>query len=497
MMVCRVLLISILGISPAFAQAAAGWRTDGAGKYPSATPVTEWSPTKNVVWKTKMPSWSNASPVLAGGRIFVCSEPFTLLCIDAKDGEILWQKTNSYLDALAPEAAAKERGRVEKRRKIAVKAKAIQKEQRATNEERERVTRELKQIAEELLPKPGGRRLTEEEREKETAREADLEKKAETLNKRLADLKPLAETQTRELAALKRQWDSAKPRRLPRTHETNGYSSSTPVTDGTHVYALFGNGFAACYDLDGNRIWIRFVERSGHGRGNCASPVLIDGKLIVKLRGVTALDAKTGKTLWQAPAAHRWGSPVVTRVGGTDVLVTPAGELIRISDGKVLATRMSDLTYCAPIVHDGVAYFVQHGGKALEFSPGPENGVTVKPLWTTTPKKDRYYASPLLHDGLIYAMTQSGHLSVIDAKTGAVTYQRRLKFGRGPAYPSITLAGSHLFLSREDGTTVVMTLGREPTQVAVNKLELFRTCPVFAGKRMIVRTAANLYCIGE
>lgn len=147
MMVCRVLLISILGISPAFAQAAAGWRTDGAGKYPSATPVTEWSPTKNVVWKTKMPSWSNASPVLAGGRIFVCSEPFTLLCIDAKDGEILWQKTNSYLDALAPEAAAKERGRVEKRRKIAVKAKAIQKEQRATNEERERVTRELKRIA--------------------------------------------------------------------------------------------------------------------------------------------------------------------------------------------------------------------------------------------------------------------------------------------------------------------------------------------------------------
>ena len=501
MTLCRILLIGILGISPALAQQTTGWRGDGTGRYPAATPVTEWSTAKNVVWKTQMPSRSNASPVLAGGKIFVCSEPFTLLCVDAKDGKIFWQKTNSHVDTLSPEAAAKARGKIEKRRTIAVKVKAIQKEQRATHAEREKVDRELKQIANELKPKPdpppGTPAPTEEERNKEEARKAELKKKADELNKRLAELKPLAETQTKQLAGLKVLWNSAKPHRRPRTHKTNGYSSSTPVSDGTHVYALFGNGVAACYDLDGNRVWIRTVERPTHGRGNSASPVLVAGKLIVKIRGITALDAQTGKTLWRTPAAHRWGTPVATRVGDVDVLVAPAGELIRVSDGKVLAAKMSDVTYCAPIVHTNTAYFVQNGGRALELSPGREKTVSAKPIWTTTPKKDRYYGSPVLHDGLIYAMTQKGHLSVIDAKTGKVVHQKRLNFGRGRSFPSVTLAGMHLFLSHENGTTVVMTLGREPKLIAKNKLEPFRSSPVFTGKRMIVRTATHLYCIGE
>ena len=59
-----------------------GWRHDGTGKFMDATPPTSWSREKNVVWKTAMPGPSNASPVLSGGRIFVCSEPDILLCLD-------------------------------------------------------------------------------------------------------------------------------------------------------------------------------------------------------------------------------------------------------------------------------------------------------------------------------------------------------------------------------------------------------------------------------
>jgi len=498
-MLCRALLIGIIGISPALAQQAAGWRTDGTGKYPSATPVTEWSATKNVVWKTKMPSWSNATPVLAGGKIFVCSEPATLVCVDAKDGKILWQKTNTHADALGPKA----RERLETRRKIAAKAKALQKEQRTIDNELKKTSHELNKITNELNvkpkpnPPPGQPEPTEEERKKDEARKTELKKKAEELNKRLAELKLRAEAPRKQLAALKKQWDSIKPYRRPRTAGVNGYSSSTPVSDGMHVYALFGNGVAACYDLAGSRRWITLVERPKHGWGHSASPVLAGGKLIVHILGLTALDATTGKVAWRTKAAVRWGTAVPTRVGGVDVLITPAGDVVRVTDGKALARKVSDLTYCAPIIHDGIAYFVQHGGKAVELSPGPENGVTVKPLWTTKPKKDRYYASPVLHDGLIYAVTQQAHFSVIDAKTGAIVHQKRLKFGRGQAYSSVTLAGSHLFLSRQDGTTLVMTPGREPKPVAMNKLELFRCSPVFAGKRMYIRAAANLYCIGE
>ncbi|MFH1730358.1 MAG: PQQ-binding-like beta-propeller repeat protein [Planctomycetota bacterium] len=500
-MLCRIVLIGIMGISPALAQEAAGWRTDGTGKYPSATPVTEWSTTKNVVWKTKMPSWGNATPVLAGGKIFVCSEPATLVCVDAKDGKILWTKANTYIDTLAPDDAARARADVKKAEELAAQMKPVENELRTIGNEQKKIGQELKKIADVLKPRPnpppGQPDPSEEERKQDEARTAELKKRAEDLNKRLAELKLRAEAPRRQLDELKKQRSRLKLYRRPATADANGYSSSTPVSDDTHVYALFGNGVAACYDLAGNRRWITLVERPKHGWGHSASPVLAGGKLIVHILGLTALDATTGKVAWRTKAAVRWGTAVVTRVGDVDVLVTPAGDIVRITDGKALARNVSGLTYCAPIVHDGIAYFVEHGGKAVQLSPGPENGVTVKPLWTTRPRNDRYYASPVLHDGLIYAITQNAHFSVIDAKTGAIVHQRPLKFGGGQAYSSVTLAGPHLFLSRQDGTTVVMTLGREPKQVAMNKLELFRCCPVFDGKRMYIRAAANLYCIGE
>ena len=45
-------------------------------------------------------------------------------------------------------------------------------------------------------------------------------------------------------------------------------------------------------------------------------------------------------------------------------------------------------------------------------------------------------------------------------------------------------------------TTAVLAPGREFRQVAINKLEPYRSCPVFEGRRMYIRTAGHLYCIG-
>lgn len=94
----QIVTACVLGIMVAAVQAASpvGWRTDGTGRYPSAEPVTEWGPDKNVVWKCPMPSWSNSTPVIVGDKIFVCSEPTDLVCISKADGKILWKKSNGY-----------------------------------------------------------------------------------------------------------------------------------------------------------------------------------------------------------------------------------------------------------------------------------------------------------------------------------------------------------------------------------------------------------------
>jgi len=52
-------------------------------------------------------------------------------------------------------------------------------------------------------------------------------------------------------------WDRTATRRKPVSarHTKNSYASQTPVTDGTYVYAFFGDQGMYCYDFDGKLIW--------------------------------------------------------------------------------------------------------------------------------------------------------------------------------------------------------------------------------------------------
>ncbi len=86
---------------------------------------------------------------------------------------------------------------------------------------------------------------------------------------------------------------------------------------------------------------------------------------------------------------------------------------------------------------------------------------------------------------------------MIDAKTGQLVYDQRLEFGGGQCYPSITLAGKYLYVSSDNGTTLVLEPGREYKELARNMLEPFRSSLVFEGRRMYVRTTKGLWCIGE
>src|SRR5438445_6929851 len=57
-----------------------------------------WSATSNVVWKTELPGFGHASPIVHGDHIFTVSavnenQDRRLLCLDRKSGKILWQQT--------------------------------------------------------------------------------------------------------------------------------------------------------------------------------------------------------------------------------------------------------------------------------------------------------------------------------------------------------------------------------------------------------------------
>ncbi len=448
-----IVLMALLAASQSPAGALTGWRGDSTGAYPDAQPPVAWTKESNVVWKVKLPGWSNSSPLVMGDRLYVCAEPATLACVSIKDGSILWTHPNSYLDILP--AAEAEQAKAE-----AVKAEALRAQIKPLREE-------AKKNADAL---------------KKTPDDAALKARGDELKGQLASLEE----------DLKRSSTHA----VPGTHDVNGYSTPTPTTDGKSVYVLFGNGVAACYDADGNRKWARLVEKPTQGWGHSASPVFVDGKLIVHILKVTALDPATGTTLWQTDSGPAWGSPVQARIGDVGVIVTPGGDIIRVTDGHKLAQKISGLAYCAPVVQNGIAYFIQHGGKAVRLPAAATDTNQPETVWTTNPKDDRYYASPVVKDGLIYAVNQRGDWSVIDAANGQLVCEHKLDLG-GTIYPSVTLAGGFVFVSSDNGKTLVLQTGREYKEVGRNSLEPFRSCPVFVGQRVYVRALDHLWCLGK
>lgn len=44
--------------------AESGFRNDGSGVYTGVQPPRHWNSDSNIVWKTKLAKWSNASPVV-------------------------------------------------------------------------------------------------------------------------------------------------------------------------------------------------------------------------------------------------------------------------------------------------------------------------------------------------------------------------------------------------------------------------------------------------
>ncbi len=429
-----------------------GWRTDGSGRYPDAAAPTTWSASENVRWATALPSWSNATPVVVGERIFVCAEPTTLLCVSALDGSILWQHANSYEDALTPEQVAAGR---------AAEAQLV-----PLREQRQQMIAQRKEL---------------EKQFNEQGKPQEIRVKLRELGKQFGDL----EARIRELDV----------QALPATHSTNGYSSPTVVSDGRHVFALFGNGVAACYDLAGQRQWIRLVEKPTHGWGHSSSPVLVDGLLILPIIDLHALDPATGETRWRRAGKAKWGSPVVAVIEEQAILLTPFGEAVRPRDGQTLAAGLGDLEYNAPIFAAGVAYYIDQKSRAIRLTFNAQGTLDQEVLWQANLPKDRYYASPVLHDGIVYAINQRYDCTALDARDGTPIWQQKLDLGRGTAYPSITLAGPHLYVSSDNGATAVLTPGRAFAQVARNQLEAFRACPVLVGNRLYLRGMSKLYCI--
>jgi outer membrane protein assembly factor BamB len=293
--------------------------------------------------------------------------------------------------------------------------------------------------------------------------------------------------------------------KAPQFSGNYGDATPTAVSDGKWVWAFFNTGFVACHDLEGKKRWMTwYPARPTTGYGRTASPLLEGNRLLVHFGPLLCLDASTGKLLWQNDKAKAsYGTPVLTRIGSVDVVITPKGHVVRIADGKTLADQLGSCGYVSPVVHDGVVYFIDRTMSAVQLPEKAGDKIEGKELWCED-LEGEFFASPLVHDGRVYAVDRAANYYVIDARTGKTVLKKTLDLppaGRtdGPhVYPSPCLAGKRIFVGNDAGDTALIEAGDQATVAGTNSLGAGSGgTSTFSGTRILIRGGKLLYCIGE
>ncbi|MBA3482039.1 MAG: PQQ-binding-like beta-propeller repeat protein [Pirellulales bacterium] len=287
---------------------------------------------------------------------------------------------------------------------------------------------------------------------------------------------------------------------------------ATPQIDGEFVYLSGAFGDLRCVDLATGAVLWETNIRTQFGAndeliwGSCASPLVVDGKVIVNPgapeASIVALDAVTGEEVWRAAGEiHAFASPIVATLGGVRQIVAyDRYDLggFEVATGRRLWTLTppndGDFNVPTPVAMDGKLLLVGENngarmhafndtGKIIEnpaaeyrtLRPDMSTPVAVgervfcvwnelfcldatrglSPVWTGEDDAFADYAPIIASDERLLVLGRGGELLLIDAQADEFRIVSRLTVFDDPrernaapfAHPA--LVGSRLYLRGE------------------------------------------------
>jgi outer membrane protein assembly factor BamB len=304
-------------------------------------------------------------------------------------------------------------------------------------------------------------------------------------------------------------------------------SSPSPVTDGRTVWVMTGTGILKAFDFAGKELWMRDIQRE-YGRfglqwGYGSSPLLHEEALYVQvLHGMRTrdpsyllrIDKATGKTVWRVerPTRARFESPdayttpALLRYGGNTEVVITGGDVVTGHDsatGKELwraegLNPQNEGDYrivASPLVYGDVVYAPSRERPMLALKAGGRGDVTRSHvLWTFANGPD--VPTPVTDGTYVYVVNDRGIVSCLDAKTGKEVYGRtRIRSGTYSGSP--VLADGKIYVTNEDGMTVVFKAGPKFEVLAENDLDDYTlSSPSISDGQIFIRTSKFLHAIG-
>jgi outer membrane protein assembly factor BamB len=313
-------------------------------------------------------------------------------------------------------------------------------------------------------------------------------------------------------------------------HRKGNNSSPSPVTDGTHVWAVTGTGAVTALDMEGNQVWQHKLQdeygKFGLLWGYASSPLLHDGTLYVEvLHGfhtddpsyLVAFDALTGEVRWRterptdAPreAPDAYTTPLLLQHGGRTQIVVSGADYVtgHDPDSGTELWRVAGLNprsapnyriVASPLYADGMIYAPTRIRPLLALRvPDGTTSTTPEVAWKWDERGAPDVPTPACDGKRFYMVDDSGMATCLDAKTGEVIWgpQRTVQ---GTVSSSPLLADGKVYITNEEAVTVVLDAGPEFKILATNELDGTYTLssPVPSGSQLFVRTSSHLYCIG-
>ena len=307
----------------------------------------------------------------------------------------------------------------------------------------------------------------------------------------------------------------------------NNYAAPSPVLEADALYVHFGTyGTARIDPVTAKVIWQRRDINVRHYRGPGSSPVIHGDLLFLTFDGineqfVTALDKKTGATVWKTNRTTDYGdldkdgqptregdmrkayhTPSVFEMGGNEVLVSVGSRAAFGYDAKTGKELWT-------VKHGGFNAAIRplREGNVLILNTGSERAHTVgvriddkmkgditesHVLWDRE-KRNASESCPLIVNGRVFQVTRGGVVTCMNATTGEDIWEDRFE---GKHLPSPIAAGDRIYFFNDRGEGTVIRAADKFEVLARNKLaDGMTSSPVVADGALYLRTTTALYRI--
>lgn len=200
-----------------------------------------------------------------------------------------------------------------------------------------------------------------------------------------------------------------------------------------------------------------------------------------------------------------WSTPVILKTAGRTELIVNFPSRVAAYDpqtGKELwiSKGVGPTIYTSPITTDNLLLATSSGpggGSAVALKPGGNGDVTdSQRVWRLERAKSAI-GSGVIHDGHIYTIAQDGMAQCLEATTGKIIWEERLKGpgARTGSWSSLLLADGKIYAPNQSGDVFVFRASPKYELLATNSVGENTNASLAASDgELFLRTEKSLWC---